>query len=80
MVVLTVSSKGQISIPKRVREEMNLAEGSKLTLEVRGQEIVLTKEPAWKQLAGRGAIPGRDLMAEFAKFRRDEREREDTRP
>jgi len=52
MEQITVSSKGQIAIPKAVRDALNLSEGAKLTLEVRGQEIVLSKEPAWKKLQG----------------------------
>ncbi len=78
MEKVTVSSKGQIAIPKTVRDALNLSEGAKLTLEVRGQEIVLSKEPAWKKLQGAGA--GRDLMAAFAAFKRRERAREDSRP
>ncbi len=78
MEQITVSSKGQIAIPKAVRDALNLSEGAKLTLEVRGQEIVLSKEPAWKKL--RGAATGRDLMGAFATFKRQEREREDSRP
>lgn len=72
---ITVSSKGQIVIPKKVRNALNLAEGSKLTVEVRGQEIVLSKEPAWKKLQGAG---GGDLMKTFAEFKKQEREREDS--
>ena len=75
---ITVSSKGQIAIPKAVRDALNLSAGAKLTLEVRGQEIVLSKEPVWKKL--RGAAAGRDLMGAFAAFKRQEREREDSRP
>jgi AbrB family looped-hinge helix DNA binding protein len=78
MEKVTVSSKGQIAIPKQVREALNLTEGSKLTLEVRGQEIVLSKGDAWRKLQGAAAdVP--DLMEKFAAFRREEREREDSR-
>jgi AbrB family looped-hinge helix DNA binding protein len=77
MEQVTVSSKGQIAIPKTVRDTLNLCEGSKLTLEVRGQEIVLSKEPAWRKL--KGAAAGRDLMTAFAAFKEQEREREDSR-
>ena len=77
MEQITVSSKGQIAIPKAVRDALNLSEGTKLTLEVRGQEIVLSKEPAWKKLKGAGA--GRDLMSAFAAYKRQELEREDSR-
>ena len=75
---VTVSSKGQIAIPKTVRDALNLSEGTKLTLEVRGRDIVLSPEPAWKKLQGAGA--GRDLMGAFAAFKKREREREDARP
>lgn len=78
MEKVTVSSKGQIAIPKTVREALNLSGGTKLTLEVRGQQIVLSKEPAWRKLQGAGA--GRDLMSAFAAFKKQEREREDSRP
>ena len=79
MEKVTVSSKGQIAIPKQVRDALNLTEGSKLTLEVRGQEIVLSKGDAWRKLKGAAADTG-DLMEKFAAFRKEEREREDSRP
>jgi AbrB family looped-hinge helix DNA binding protein len=76
MEQIRVSSKGQIAIPKQVRDALNIMEGSRLTLEIRGQNIVLSKEPAWRKLQGAGG----DLMEAFAAFRQDEREREDSRP
>jgi AbrB family looped-hinge helix DNA binding protein len=78
MELVTISSKGQIAIPKAVRERLNLVEGTKLSLEVRGPEIVLSKEPAWRKLRGAGAA--RDLMSALVKFTKREREREDSRP
>jgi AbrB family looped-hinge helix DNA binding protein len=78
MEQVTVSSNGRIAIPKAVRELMNLSEGAKLTIEVRGQEIVLSKEPTWKKL--HGAAAGSDLVAAFALHKKEEREREDSRP
>ena len=77
MEKVTVSSKGQIAIPKQVRETLNLCEGSKLNLEVRGHEIVLSKGDAWKRLRGAAADTS-DLMEKFAAFRKEEREREDS--
>jgi hypothetical protein len=47
-----------------------------LTLEVRGQEIVLSKGAAWKKLQGAAG----DLMEEFAAFKKEKREREHSRP
>ena len=78
MIKVTVSSKGQIAIPKAIRDALNLSEGAKLTLEVRGRDIVLSKEPAWRKLQGTGA--GRELMNTFATVKKQEREREDSRP
>jgi AbrB family looped-hinge helix DNA binding protein len=78
MEKVTVSSKGQVAIPRTVREALNLSEGTKLTLEVHGQSIVLSKEPAWRKLQGAGA--GSDLMSAFAAFKKREREHEDSRP
>jgi AbrB family looped-hinge helix DNA binding protein len=77
MEKVTVSSKGQIAIPKNIRDVMNLSEGTKLTVELRGQEIVLSKEPTWKKLQGAGA--DRNLMSAFAAYKKAEREREDSR-
>ena len=78
MEKVTVSSKGQIAIPKAIRDALNLSEGAKLTLEVKGGDIVLSKEPAWRKLQGAGA--GRELMSAFANVKKWEREREDSRP
>ena len=75
MEKVTVSSKGQIAIPKQVREALNLAEGSKLNLEVRGHEIVLSKGEAWKELEG----SARDLDIDLAAYKKAERELEDSR-
>ena len=75
MEQVTVSSKGQIAIPKQVRDALNLKEGSKLTLEVRGHEIVLSKGDTWRKLRG----AGRDIKKDFLEFRKEERELEDSR-
>ena len=73
MEKVTVSSKGQIAIPKQVREALNLTEGTKLTLEVRGHDIVLSKGDGWRKL--RGAARG--IQKDFLEFRREEREKEE---
>jgi AbrB family looped-hinge helix DNA binding protein len=77
MEIVTVASKGQIVIPKAIRDALNLSEGTKLNVEVRGHEIVLSKDPAWRKL--HGAAAGGDLMGDFAAFQKQEREREDSR-
>mgnify|MGYP002381726368 CR=1 FL=1 len=77
MESVTVSSNGQIAIPEGIRETLNLAEGAKLNIEMRGEEIVLSKEPSWRKLKG---AAGQDLIETFVAIRRNEREREDPRP
>lgn len=77
METVTVSSKGQVAIPKPIRDALNLSEGTKLTLQVEGQRIVLSKEPAWKKLEG--AAAGTRLMEAFVAEKKQEREREDSR-
>jgi AbrB family looped-hinge helix DNA binding protein len=77
MEQVTISSEGQVAISKTIRDTLNLTAGTRLTLEVRGQEIVLSREPAWKKF--QGAASGRDLMGAFAAFRKQERERENAR-
>jgi AbrB family looped-hinge helix DNA binding protein len=74
--MVTVSSKGQIAIPKAVRDALNLSEGAKLRVELRGQQIILSKEPGWKKLEG--AAAGTDLIKAFAAHKKREREREDS--
>ena len=74
---ITVSSKGQIAIPKAIRDRLNLRDGTKLTVEVQGQRIVLSKDPAWQKL--RGAAAGSNLVKEFAAYKKQERLREDSR-
>jgi bifunctional DNA-binding transcriptional regulator/antitoxin component of YhaV-PrlF toxin-antitoxin module len=61
-----------------VRAALNLSPGSKLTVEIRGREIVMAQEPAWKKL--QGAAEGSDLIDAFAAEKKREREREDLRP
>jgi AbrB family looped-hinge helix DNA binding protein len=77
MEKVTVSSKGQIAIPKPIRTALNLSEGTILTLQVRGQEIVLSKDPVWKKLAGAPAV--HDFITGFAADKKEERAREDSR-
>jgi len=73
MVQVIVSSSGQIAIPKEVYDLMNLTESARLMIEVRGQEIVFSKEPAWKKL--HGAAAGSDLVTAFALYKEEERDR-----
>ena len=78
MEQVTLSPDGQIAIPKDVCDAVGLFAGATLTVELRGQEIVLSKEPTWKKL--QGAAAGSDLIGAFAAYKRQKRERENSRP
>ena len=41
--IITVSKKGQVVLPKNVREEMRISQGSKLLLIEKGGKITLSK-------------------------------------
>jgi len=52
---VSVSSKGQIAIPKAIREQIGLQEGTRLRLSVEGDSMVLRKYPeeVWEKWGGR---------------------------
>ena len=43
MPVVKILSKGQITLPKKIREAMNIKEGDTLLVEKSGREIVMRK-------------------------------------
>ncbi|AQR65593.1 AbrB family transcriptional regulator [Aquaspirillum sp. LM1] len=44
--VATVTSKGQITLPKSIRQALGADTGSKLSFELRGNEVVVTRADA----------------------------------
>lgn len=48
-----LGSKGQVVIPKVIREKLSLAEGSTLTFEVSGNAIVVRPEPSPEEIVER---------------------------
>ncbi len=75
MESVTISSKGQIVIPKPVREQLGLKEGTRLNLEIRGQQIVLSKEGDWRDM--QGMITGVDLIQALEEERQLDKQLED---
>ena len=45
MELAKVTSKGQITIPKKIRDRLGLHRGDSVGLEVNGDRVVLTKVP-----------------------------------
>ncbi len=68
MPVVTMSSKGQIVIPQRIRQRLGMREGSKITVEATQDAIVL--RPAGRVARGwrrwHGAFSGRRLLNALA--------------
>ena len=52
-----VSSKGQVTIPKSVREALDLHEGDELLFRVERSRAVVAKTPDFLQFAGTVATP-----------------------
>jgi antitoxin PrlF len=49
--VATISEKGQVTIPKRIRDELGIRPGDRLEFEVRGDAIRIRKSPDLDRLA-----------------------------
>jgi AbrB family looped-hinge helix DNA binding protein len=67
MITVTLSSKGQIVLPRGVRQALGLLQGDKLEISVEGQSVRLTPVPAetggWERWQGR--LAGSDALAEL---------------
>ncbi|MFH1648995.1 MAG: AbrB/MazE/SpoVT family DNA-binding domain-containing protein [Candidatus Woesearchaeota archaeon] len=65
--IATVSSKGQIALPKRLREALNVETGDRVMLMVQGKALLLAKsdEMAWEELT-------RPLLESPKNIRKDE--------
>jgi antitoxin PrlF len=52
-----LSSKGQITVPRAVREALSLEEGDRVVFRVEGQRAVLARTPDLLALAGSVSVP-----------------------
>ena len=56
MTKTTVSSKGQIAIPKAVRERLNLKAGTEVSIDVQGETLIMKRlvrnYPDWRTMQG----------------------------
>ena len=76
MAIVTISTKGQIVIPKGVREILGLRPGTKINIEFEGDEIKL--RPIKENIPDRlyGKYRGINLLADLEKEHRREVEKE----
>jgi len=73
MPISTMTSKGQTTVPKEVREALDLAPGDKLTWEVSGGRVAITTErPAffrWEGVIKHGPADAVQAVIEARKTR-----------
>jgi antitoxin PrlF len=52
-----VTSKGQVTVPKAVREALGIREGDKVVFRVEGNRAILARTPDFLDLAGSVRVP-----------------------
>ena len=71
MPTSTLTSKGQTTVPKEVREVLDLGEGDKLTWEIRGGRVAVTTDrPSLLDFEGFIKNSSGDVVAEIAEARK----------
>jgi antitoxin PrlF len=71
-----VTSKGQVTIPKKVRDALDLREGDELIFRVERSRAVIAKTPNFLELAGTVAVPSAKRGTQWDEvLRRTRRER-----
>lgn len=74
----TVSSKGQIVIPAKLRKRYGLTTGTTVVFQEEKGRIVIEPTDSFAELfALRGSLRGYDLEGELMRMRAEERRRED---
>jgi AbrB family looped-hinge helix DNA binding protein len=74
MAEVSVSKKGQITIPAKIRKKLKIKKGTKLTITEENGKIIMEKQLSIFDLAGSGAG---ELSVEEAKKMLDEMRAED---
>jgi AbrB family looped-hinge helix DNA binding protein len=73
-VTAQLSSKGQLTVPKPVREALGLAEGDTVVFRVEGRRALLARTPSLLDLAGSVSVPAQKRGAPWAEVRRRTRQ------
>jgi AbrB family looped-hinge helix DNA binding protein len=80
MTKTTISPKGQIVIPKALRERLNLKAGTQVSIDVQGEALVMKRLvrsfPDWRTMEGM-ARGGESLTAALTEERAAEKARDD---
>jgi AbrB family looped-hinge helix DNA binding protein len=67
-----ISSKGQIVIPKEVREKLSFDEGVELEIRIQKHTLMLTKTQRKSWRRWRGAFKGTNMLRELEREHREE--------
>lgn len=57
-VAARVTSKGQVTVPKVVRDALGIQDGDEVLFRVEGHRALMAKTPNFLDLAGTIAVPG----------------------
>ena len=68
-----VTSKGQVTIPKAVRDELGIAEGDQIVFRVENNRALLAKTPNLLELAGAVDVPAAKRGTAWDEVRRSTR-------
>lgn len=72
MPTMTVSSKGQVVIPREVREKLNITKGTKLEVVELDGEIILIRLPDNPLQSLRGMLKAKRPIAEMRRWVKEE--------
>lgn len=73
-VTAQLSSKGQLTVPKPVREALGLSEGDTVVFRVEGRRALLARTPSLLDLAGSVSVPAQKRGTPWADVRRRTRQ------
>lgn len=73
-VTAQLSSKGQLTVPKAVREALGLVEGDQVVFRVEGRRALLARTPKLLDVAGSVPVPAQKRGTAWTEIRRRSRE------